>query len=245
MDVDISHALFCNLDLSGKITIDHAGDKPKVSTHILLNADQKKDVALSIGCLTGSESVIKGNYTLGGALSGTAPTLTQVQFKQNGHLAFKAESGRIFKATLLSRLLSMLNILGDTDLQQQGFGFKTFTADAKVKDSVIHIKKAFIDADNMAIIAEGWADPLNDALDITFLVAPFKTIDTIIKHIPIVNTILNGRLVSLPARAYGKISDPTVIPLHPSAVGKGLLNLLGDLITTPGRLIDEIKEDDK
>ena len=245
MDVDISHALFCNLDLSGKITIDHAGDKPKVSTHIILNADQKKDVALSIGCLTGSESVIKGNYTLGGELSGAAPTLTQVQFKQNGHLAFKAESGRIFKATLLSRLLSMLNILGDTDLQQQGFGFKTFTADAKVKDSVVHIKNAFIDADNMAIIAEGWADPLNDALDITFLVAPFKTIDTIIKHIPIVNTILNGRLVSLPARAYGKISDPTVIPLHPSAVGKGLLNLLGDLIKTPGRLIDEIKEDDK
>nr|WP_319493542.1 AsmA-like C-terminal domain-containing protein [uncultured Desulfobacter sp.] len=245
MDIDISHALFCNLDLSGQITIDHAGDKPKVSTHILLNADQEKDVALSIGCLTGSESVIEGSYTLGGELSGVAQTLSQVEYKQNGHLEFKAQSGRIFKATLLSRLLSMLNILGDTDLQQQGFGFKTFTAEAEVKDSVVHINKAFIDADNMAIIAEGWADPLNDALDITLLVAPFKTIDTIIKYIPIVNTILNGRLVSLPARAYGKISDPTVIPLHPSAVGKGLLNLLGDLIKTPGRLIDEIKDDKK
>nr|WP_321404273.1 AsmA-like C-terminal region-containing protein [uncultured Desulfobacter sp.] len=245
MDIDISHALFCNLDLSGQITIDPAGDKPKVSTHILLNADQEKDVALSIGCLTGSESVIEGSYTLGGELSGVAPTLTQVQSKQNGHLEFKAQSGRIFKATLLSRLLSMLNILGDMDLQQQGFGFKTFTADAEVKDSVVHINNAFIDADNMAIIAEGWADPLNDALDITLLVAPFKTIDTIIKYIPIVNTILNGRLVSLPARAYGKISDPTVIPLHPSAVGKGLLNLLGDLIKTPGRLIDGIKDDEK
>jgi hypothetical protein len=49
----------------------------------------------------------------------------------------------------------------------------------------------------------------------------------------------------LPARAYGKISDPTVIPLHPSAVGKGLLNLLEDLIKTPGRLIDGIKENEK
>ena len=245
MDIDISHALFCNLDLAGQININSAGDKPKVSTHILFNADQEKEVALSIGCLTGSESVIEGNYTLGGELSGVAQTLTQVQSKQNGHLEFKAESGRIFKATLLSRLLSMLNILGDTDLHQKGFGFKTFTAEAEVKKSVVHIKKAFIDADNMAIIAEGWVDPLNDALDITLLVAPFKTIDTIIKYIPIVNTILNGRLVSLPARAYGKLSDPTVMPLHPSAVGKGLLNLFGDLLTTPGRLIDGIKDNDK
>jgi hypothetical protein len=244
-DVNISHALFCNLDLSGQITINRAGDTPKVLTHVLFNTDKEKEVALSIGCLTGSESVIEGSYTLGGELSGVAQTLTQIKSKQNGHLEFKAQSGRIFKATLLSRLLSMLNILGDTDLKQQGFGFKTFTAEAEVKESVVHIKKAFIDADNMAIIAEGWADPLNDALDITFLVAPFKTIDTIIKYIPIVNTILNGRLVSLPARAYGKISDPTVIPLHPSAVGKGLLNLLEDLIKTPGRLIDGIKENEK
>ncbi len=244
-DIYITHARLCDLDLSGRITINHAGENPKVSTHVFFNTDQAKEVSLSIGCLTGTQSVIKGSYTLKGELSGGAQTLTQVKSKQNGHLNFRAQSGRIFKATLLSRLLSVLNILGDTDLQQQGFGFKTFTANAEVKEGVVHIKKAFIDADNMAIIAEGWADPLNDALDIIFLVAPFKTIDTIIKHIPIVNTILDGRLVSLPARAYGKISDPTVVPLHPSAVGKGLLNLLEDLVKTPGRLIKGMKKNEK
>ena len=244
-DINIIHALFCNFDFSGRITLNHALDKSGVLTHVLFNTDQAKEVSLSIGCLTGSQSVIEGSYTLGGELSGVAQTLAQVKSKQNGHLKFKAKSGRIFKATLLSRLLSVLNIIGDTDLQQQGFGFKTFTADVEVKESVVHIKKAFIDADNMAIIAEGWADPLNDALDITFLVAPFKTIDTIIKYIPLVNTILNGRLVSIPARAYGKISDPIVVPLHPSAVGKGLLTLLGDLVTTPGRLIEGMKENEE
>ena len=244
-DINILHALFCNFDFSGRITLNHSVEKPGALTHILFNTDQAKEVSLSIGCLTGSQSVIEGSYTLGGELSGVAQTLTQVQSKQNGHLRFKANSGRIFKATLLSRLLSVLNIIGDTDLQQQGFGFKTFTAKAEVKESVVHIKKAFIDADNMAIIAEGWADPLNDALDITFLVAPFKTIDTIIKYIPFVNTILNGRLVSVPARAYGKISDPTVVPLHPSAVGKGLLNMLGDLVTTPGRLFEGMNENEE
>jgi len=244
-DIDIAHADLCGLNLSGRITIYHAGGSPKVSTRFSFNTDQAKEVALSIGCLTGSQSIIKGRYTLEGALSGTAPTLTQVTSRQNGHLSFRAQSGRIFKATLLSRLLSVLNILGETDLQQQGFGFKSFTANADIKKGVVHIKKAFIDADNMAIIAQGWANPQNDTLDITFLVAPFKAIDTIIKQIPVVNTILNGRLVSFPARAYGKISNPTVVPLHPSAVGKGLLNLLANLAKTPARLIEEVKENEK
>ncbi len=244
-DIDITHATLCDLDLSGRITINHAGDNSGVLTRIFFNTDQAKEVSLSLGCLTGSQSVIEGRYTLVGELSGVGQSLTQAKFKQNGHLNFKAQSGRIFKATLLSRVLSVVNILGETDIQQQGFGFKTFTANADIKDSVVHIKNAVIDADNMAIIAEGWADPLNDALDITLLVAPFKTIDTIIKYIPIVNTILNGRLVSFPIRAYGKISDPTVVPLHPSAVGKGLLNLLGDLVKTPGRLIEGIKDNEK
>lgn len=243
--IDITHALLCGLDLSSKITINPAGDRPGVLTHTFFNTKQAKEVSLSIGCLTGTQSVIKGSYTLEGELAGSAQTFDMVKSKQNGHLNFKAQSGRIFKATVLSRLLSLVNIIGETDLQQKGFGFKTFTADADVKESVVHIKNAVIDADNMGIIAEGWADPLNDTLDITFLVAPFKTIDTIIKYIPLVNAILNGRLVSFPARAYGKISDPTVVPLHPSAVGKGLLNLLEDLVKTPGRLIEGAKGNEK
>ena len=194
----------CGLDLSGRVIVNHSPKSPGVSTRLLFNTDQATEVSLSLGCLTGTQSVIKGSYTLKGEISGSAPTLDLVKSGQEGHLDFKARAGRIFKATLLSRLLSVVNILGDTDLSQQGFGFKTFTADADVKHSVIHIKKAFIDADNMAIMAQGWVDPLNDALDITVLLSPFKTIDTIIKYIPVVNTILNGQLVTVPARALWK-----------------------------------------
>ncbi|WP_321493220.1 AsmA-like C-terminal domain-containing protein [uncultured Desulfobacter sp.] len=244
-DLDIIHAGLCDLDLSGTMTINHAKDDPKVLTHVFLNTDQETDVSLSIGCLTGTQSVIEGIYTLQGELSGSAQALDQIKSKQNGSINFQAQSGRIYKATVLSRVLSVLNILEEPDLKQQGFGFKKMTANAEVKDSVVHIEKAFIDADDMAIMAEGWVDPLNDALDITFLVAPFKTIDTIIKNIPIVNTIMNGRLASFPARAYGKLSDPTVMPLHPAAVQKGLLNLLEDLVKTPVRLLEGVNENEK
>ena len=243
--IDISEAIYCGLDFSGKITLNHTAQTQAVSTHFVFETKGESDISSAFGCLTGSNSVIEGGYRLKGEVTGTANTLGQVKFKQNGTLNFQARSGRIYKATLLSRLLSMLNILSEPDLQQEGFGFKTFTAQADVKDSVLHLKKLYIDAEDMAIIADGWADPLNDALNITFLVAPFKTIDTIIQHIPVINTILSGRLVSFPAQAYGKISNPTVVPLHPSAVGKGLLNLLEDLIKAPARLMEGVNQNEE
>jgi hypothetical protein len=132
-----------------------------------------------------------------------------------------------------------LNILQVTDISKQGIGYKTIEIDAEVKDSRVHLKRAVIDADNMALSFSGWIDPLNDDMDVTCLVAPFKTIDAIIKHIPVVNTMLSGRLAAFPAKATGSITDPVVTALNPSDVGKGLMNMLEDIIKTPVRLFEK------
>jgi len=207
-----------------------------ISTSFDINSSRKDDISQVFKCLFDSKSIIQGRYKFKGTLTGTE-NHDQILHSQNGKISFDAEKGRIYKATLLSRVLSVLNILGDTDISQKGFGYKRMTVTAEIKESVIHLKKAYIDADNMAIIASGWMDPLNDCLDLTFLVAPFKTIDTVIQYIPLINTIFRGRLASFPAKATGKLSDPTVIPMHPSAVGKGLITLFSDLLQAPVRLI--------
>ena len=92
----------------------------------------------------------------------------------------------------------------------------------------------------MTLIFSGWIDPVKDTLDLTCLVAPFKTIDLIIEKIPILNTILNGRLVSVPVKATGTLFDPIVVPLHPSAVGEGLITMMSDILKTPVKLWDKI-----
>ena len=235
--IQIRQADLCDLNTRGYIDLHHGTDNDQVISEFEIKSLNQKDISNVLGCLFDSESLIEGRYDFDSAIKGKA-TRDLILHRQNGHMTFKAQSGRIYKATLLSRVLSVLNILGDTDLKQQGFGYKTFTIDATIKDSIIHLDKVYLDADNMAIIASGWVDPLNDKLELTFLVAPFKTIDTIIQNIPVVNTILSGRLISFPAKASGKLSDPTVIPLHPSAVGKGLVSLFGDLIKAPVRLFE-------
>ena len=235
--IQVRHADFCDLTTRGYVDFYHGKESEEVVSEFDTKSLNREDISNVLGCLFDSDSIIEGHYTFEGVVKGRG-TRDEILNSQNGAMFFKARSGRIYKATLLSRVLSVLNILGETDLRQQGFGYKTFTVDATIKESIIHLNKVYIDADNMAIIASGWADVLNDRLELTFLVAPFKTIDTIIQHIPLVNTILSGRLISFPAKASGKLSDPTVIPLHPSAVGKGLVNLFGDLIKAPVRLFE-------
>ncbi|MCG8615490.1 MAG: AsmA-like C-terminal domain-containing protein [Desulfobacterales bacterium] len=236
--IRVLHAELCDLIAGGYTDIFHGTDIPRIVTEFKINSQQRKDISKVLGCLFNTESLIEGSYKLDSKLTGSADA-NLISARQNGSLRFEAKDGRIYKATLLSRVLSVINVFSETDIRQKGFGYKRFTVNADIKDSVIHVERAYIDADNMAIIASGWMDPVNDSLDMTFLVAPLKTVDTIIQNIPLVNTILSGRLISFPAKATGKLSDPTVIPLHPSAVGKGLLNLFGDIIKAPVRLFQE------
>lgn len=235
--VIIQQADLCGLSGTGQVDITHGSTPPEVSTTFSLNALNETNIAGVMSCLFKTDSVIDGGYSFSMAIDGRGNADT-VARKQQGSLAFKSRQGRIYKATILSRVLSVINIL-DVDIRQKGFAYKSFVVEADIEDSVLKLNKVYIDAENMAVIGSGWLDPLNDKMDITFLVAPFKTIDTIIKHIPIVNTLLSGRLISLPARASGSISDPSVVPLSPSAVGKGLVNMLTDLVKTPVRLFED------
>ncbi|MCP4761741.1 MAG: hypothetical protein GY870_08165, partial [archaeon] len=166
-----------------------------------------------------------------------------------GPLEFTAKKGRINEFTLLSRIFSILNVSklfkgSLPDLKQEGFAYKKIIIKADIKESIIYLSTAIIDGEDMTLIFKGWIDPLNDKLNLTCLVAPFKTIDMVIEKIPMINTMLQGRLVSIPVQASGKISDPVVVPLHPSAVGKGLINMMGDILKTPVKLLKNLDKTD-
>jgi AsmA-like C-terminal region len=231
----IRNADLCNLIATGMVEINT--DK-QVTTDISILPLENQDLAKVLSCLFHSNNVIDGAYSFSSNLSGQAP-FDIIAHKQNGSLTFNADNGRIYKWTLLSRLLSVLNILQVADISKEGIGYRTIVIEAQISNSIVHLKKAVIDADNMALILSGWIDPLNDTMDLTCLVAPFKTIDTIIKYIPVVNTMLSGRLAAFPAKAAGSIADPVITALHPSDVGKGLMNMFEDIIKTPVRLFEK------
>jgi len=72
-------------------------------------------------------------------------------------------------------------------------------------------------------------------------VSPLKTVDTVVRNIPLVGNILGGSLVSIPVKVTGDINDPTVVPLSPSAVGSGLLGTMKRVFQLPFTLTQPLK----
>jgi len=238
--IRLKKAFLCDLDSTGFINL-----KGKtVQATVKFSAPDKPNIQKLLTCLFNDQHLMDGRYSLDIDIR-TSADKNRLAESLNGSIKLEAAKGRIYKLTLLSRILSLLNISKIfrgklPNLTQHGFAYETLFVDADIKNSRILLKKAIIDGNDMTLVFSGWIDPIKDDMNITCLISPFKTIDLIIKNIPVVNTLLGGRLISVPVKATGKLSDPDVMPLHPSAVGKGLINMMGTILKTPVKLWDKI-----
>ncbi|MES0363113.1 MAG: AsmA-like C-terminal domain-containing protein, partial [Desulfobacteria bacterium] len=86
----------------------------------------------------------------------------------------------------------------------------------------------------------GDIDLVNKKLDLRVLVAPLKTVDSVVKKIPLVNHVLGGTLVSIPIKVEGDWGNPTVTPLSPSAVGSGLMGIMKRILELPFKIIEPL-----
>ncbi|MCG8641396.1 MAG: AsmA-like C-terminal region-containing protein [Desulfobacterales bacterium] len=238
--IRLNSAMLCDIRTSGYINI----KDNIIVADIPFDITDHPNIQDLFTCLMEKEDFMDGTYSLTGHLRTNQDKKDGLRQLQ-GNLNFQAENGRIYKLTLLSRILSVLNVSSIfkgkiPNVLQKGFSYKTIDIEADIKESRLYLETAVIDGTDMTMIFKGWVDPLNDQLELTCLVAPFKTVDLIVKNIPIINTIFGGRLVSVPVKASGTLSDPTVIPLHPSAVGEGLLDAMSNILKTPVRLWDKM-----
>jgi len=238
--IRLKSGMLCNIKTNGYINFKNK----LIFASFPFEAKDKPNIQDLFSCLLDKEQFMDGNYSLHGDLRSSA-VKDKFTEQLNGGFEFNAKDGRIYKLTLLSRILSVLNVSNlfrgkIPNILQDGFAYSKVLVEADIKDSKIYLKKAVIDGTDMTMIFTGWIDPLNDQLELTCLVAPFKTIDLIVKYIPIINTMFSGRLITIPVKASGKLSDPNVIPLHPSAVGKGLVDVMSGILKTPVKLWDKL-----
>lgn len=243
--IRIKKANLCGLNAGGYLNIK---DK-KVYASFPLEAKNQENIQSLLTCLLDEDNFMDGPYSFSCNLFANDVELANISNRLNGSFTLNSDHGRIHKLTLLSRILSVLNVSSVfkgkvPNITQKGFAYKNLTIDAQIKDSVIHLTNAVIDGEDMAMIFTGTIDPANDKINLTCLVAPFKTLDLIVEKIPIINTLLGGRLVSFPVKAEGKLSDPQVIPLHPSAVGEGIINMMSRILKTPVTLWEKMGDDD-
>ncbi len=237
--IAIEHSSVCDIDVRGLLDV----FEQTLEIYLVPTAVDQ-NLAPALACFTGKKETATGTFNLGGELLSKGQPETFGQ-SLGGRVAFSARDGRIYRLGLLAKILSILNVTeiyrGEVpDLTGQGFAYRSITAHAEFKGSKLLLKECSIDGVSMGIACEGNIDLVEKKMDLTVLVAPFKTVDRIVDIIPLVGHVLGGNLISIPFKAKGNLEDPDVTPLPPMAVGAGVLGILERTLKLPITIIQPI-----
>jgi hypothetical protein len=237
--IAIEQASVCSIDLRGLLDV----NEQRLGIYLTPTAMQQ-NLAPALACLTEKKEMATGTFNLSGEFLSKGDPETFGQ-SLGGKVAFSAKEGRIYRLGLLAKILSILNVTeiyrGEVpDLTGQGFAYRSMTVNAEFKGDKLMINESTIDGVSMGIACEGHIDLLKKQMDLTVLVAPFKTLDRIVDIIPIVGHVLGGNLVSIPFHAKGDLQDPSVLPLPPMAVGAGVLGILQRTLKLPITIVQPI-----
>ena len=235
----------CGMRFSGTWYSEETGRLPRYT--VVKDNPASPLLEESLPCLFSRHSVIEGPYTL------KAKVLGYPGDWRDGFLVFESKQGIIRKMNLLSRIFSVINF---TDLftytnagngDNTGLPYSNMVFEGHVEDNELLVDQAVLKGKGVNISGRGSIDLDTQEGDLTFFVAPFKMIDSIINKIPIIRTVIGGRkksILTIPVAVQGPLADPDVTAMDPASVGSASLEFIVDTLTSPIRLFLPEKERD-
>ena len=190
-------------------------------------------------CLGVQQDIIEGDFSLKANLHKESNTWYA------GNIYLRSSQGRILRLKTLSRIFKVVNVTDLFEEQVQntgkrGFPFSRMDIDTHIDNNNLLIDRAIILGEGLNLFARGEIDLVDYDADLSLLIAPFKTFDTIISKVPLIGTPVMGEYgsrVNIPVSVKGPINNPTITPLHPEAVGKAFLNIVKDTFMLPYNII--------
>ncbi len=241
--VELDEAGLCGINTTGTVVL----TKDNVSVDLKHEA-RDRQLSPALSCLLGKPDLIDGRFKFKGRLKGSGSPETLKQSLE-GRFRLNAKDGRIYRFDLLGRILAAINLTElvrgkKSDLMGEGLAYRKIEIEARLKDRQLALEKALIDGASAEIAAKGTLDLEEDEIDLLVMVAPLKTVDALVKFTPVINTWLEGTLVSIPVKISGQKDDPRITPLAPTAVGSSLWNLLKNTVQLPIKLVEPLFEDE-
>ncbi|HEX8043830.1 AsmA-like C-terminal domain-containing protein [Candidatus Deferrimicrobium sp.] len=233
----IREADLCGISSTGSVHLGPAGAEVDLRL-----SSRGRELQTDLSCLRHQRIGMTGTYELEGHISGRGTDNALVR-DLHGDVAFRATKGRVYRLNLLSKILALLNVtqlfLGKVpDLAHDGFAYNSLSIKGTLSDGKLKIGEVVLDGSSMNIVGKGEVDVRTGKVDIVALASPLKTVDTILRRIPVVGYILGGSLVSVAVKAEGDLDDPTVSILPPSEVVKGLLGVAERVLKLPVRIFE-------
>ncbi|HEV2170513.1 MAG TPA: AsmA-like C-terminal domain-containing protein, partial [Candidatus Binatus sp.] len=137
-----------------------------------------------------------------------------------GDMTITVRDGTLNKFTLLSRLLSFIDVKNwlsaqIPDPRVSGVPFKTIFADFKGSGGLFYTDNFALQGPVMDITASGSVQFGSGTLDMQVGMAPFDTVDWVLNHIPLIGERMGsgtGKLVAAYFNVRGPVSDPSITP---------------------------------
>ncbi|KPK36076.1 MAG: hypothetical protein AMK70_03645 [Nitrospira bacterium SG8_35_1] len=235
---EVLQAELCHLSTPGKLSF-HEG-KIYLDFKMEANGQELKDVLV---CLEGGEQQMTGNLNLKANITGYGSPDTLVNSLQ-GDLLYSAKEGFIYKDARAAKLLYFLNVTNMfrgkiPDLATKGFHYDSLVVKGTMKNGVLLISPAKLDAPIMEIAAHGTIDIPKKKVDLLVLVAPLQTINKIQKMLPIISKIIPSNLAALPVEAAGDFSDIKVRTVSMSAISRSVFGTMVDALSAPVRVLED------
>jgi hypothetical protein len=217
----------------GKMKLDLAGRAPDNWLHMTGSATDMDPAPLFMLSGKNTQSPLLGHLFL--AIDLWANTDTNFFETLAGDISVTVRDGTLNKFTLLSRLLSFIDIKNwlsaqIPDPRVNGVPFKTLITDFKGKSGLFYTENFLLQGPVMDITASGSVQFGAGALDLQVGMFPFDTVDWVLNHIPLIGERIGagtGKLVAAYFHVSGPVSDPSIMPQPITSVAQFVKKTLG------------------
>jgi hypothetical protein len=236
----IQEARSCGIAIGGTVGLAPHG----VNAAISLTA-KDEPIEQSVSCLLNRQRVLTGVYDLEGKIS-AAGAPTEIVRALTGTVRVEARQGIIHDLPVIARTLAAINVVTGgvenlAEIRSRGLAYDRISLRAELKNGSLHFDESALQGPTLKMTGRGSVDLATGTLDLTLMVAPLRTVDSVVGQIPLVGGILGGSRVSIPVAVRGRIDAPAVTPLDPSAVGAKLKGLMERSLSAPGRALRPLR----
>ena len=246
LDDDRIHVRIDRADLCGISTTGEIDFSPRGLAFTITPEAKEASLQQTDQCLWQMPIEAEATFDLTGVIT-LPPTREQPLQFMSGRLDVSSQNGRIMYANVTTKVISHLeetDVFADekSELKKEGLVYETAHIKAEIEDGKLLFDEIIIDGSALKITGQGSLDLQAATADIVLLAAPLKAADNVVSHLPVVNYITGGSLVSIPIRIQGPWRDLRVQPMRPADVGQGVLDTMQRILKSPFRLVETLPD---
>jgi hypothetical protein len=239
MEANVKKANLCGMDMPGIVKVREKNVSLDVEPFF-----KGQEIESAFRCLLNHEVRASGDFEFHGRILARGSPEDLIKSLE-GDIAFHAKEGRIDYLLGLARILEFLNVAEIyrgklPDLKKEGLPYDRISISGTLQKGKLIIKEWTIVGPTLEIASQGEIDLADQKINLTVLVAPFKTVDRITKLIPLVTHIFAGTLVTIPLKVDGSLTDPKVTTLSASAIGSELMGMMKRTLGLPFKVIEPL-----